>query len=61
MFNKKDNDKFGLYEYEKKGWTFHAKGVWLYENNEVLPSLTVIGSSNYSKFSFLVYLRLTNN
>ena len=31
----------------KTDWTFHAKGLWIYENNESLPSSTIIGSSNY--------------
>ena len=32
--------KAKFYEYEKEGWTFHAKGLWS-------PSFTAIGSSNY--------------
>lgn len=46
-----------LYEYEKEGWTFHSKGIWLYENNKQFPSATVIGSSNYSRI-FLNRVRL---
>ena len=37
-----------IFEYEKGEWTFHAKGAWIYEAGETLPSMTVIGSSNYS-------------
>ena len=36
-----------LYEYEREKWTFHAKGCWFYEGQKD-PSLTVIGSSNFS-------------
>lgn len=34
-----------FYEYEKEGWTFHAKGLWSSLNNS--PYFTAIGSSNY--------------
>ena len=38
-----------IHEYERNGWTFHAKGAWLYETPaDVGPSMTIIGSSNYS-------------
>ena len=36
-----------LYEYSKDGWTFHSKGIWYYPLNNSLPSMTIIGSSNY--------------
>jgi len=35
-----------LYEYENSGWTFHAKGAWIYEDEKV--TMSVIGSSNFS-------------
>ncbi len=35
-----------IFEYENGEWTFHAKGAWFYEGDT--PSMTVIGSSNYS-------------
>lgn len=62
LFKKGSSKNFDLYEYEKKGWTYHAKGIWLYEKNKILPNTTVIGSSNYSKFVlfiaiFIKYLR----
>jgi CDP-diacylglycerol--glycerol-3-phosphate 3-phosphatidyltransferase len=34
-------------EYFREGWTFHGKGLWYYLAGEPLPSLTLIGSSNY--------------
>jgi len=36
-----------LYEYKRDKWTFHAKGVWIYENGKDDPNLTVIGSNKY--------------
>lgn len=38
-----------LFEYYKENWTFHAKGLWYVPNksNEILPSMTLIGSSNF--------------
>ena len=41
--------RFGiqLYEYQRHGWTFHAKGLWCNIRNETLPSMTLIGSSNF--------------
>lgn len=44
------NHKFGieLFEYKKLNWTFHAKGMWCYlPNDGILPSMTLIGSSNF--------------
>ena len=38
-----------LFEFEKEGWSFHSKGMWLYEKGKELPSMTIIGSSNFSK------------
>lgn len=41
-----------LYEYTKKGWTFHTKGIWINENGLENPNFTIIGSSNYSYRSY---------
>lgn len=41
-----------IFEYFRGEWTFHTKGLWLYEANEETPSLTIIGSSNYSQRSY---------
>ncbi|XP_067936570.1 CDP-diacylglycerol--glycerol-3-phosphate 3-phosphatidyltransferase, mitochondrial-like [Watersipora subatra] len=40
-------DRVKLYEFSRNGWTFHSKGIWYYARGSSLPSLTVIGSSNY--------------
>lgn len=34
------------------GWTYHAKGLWLTVPEEEDPSITVIGSSNYTKRAY---------
>ncbi|EPY86793.1 phosphatidylglycerophosphate synthase-like protein [Camelus ferus] len=36
-----------LQEYWRRGWTFHAKGLWLYLTGSSLPCLTLIGSPNF--------------
>ncbi|XP_037013723.2 CDP-diacylglycerol--glycerol-3-phosphate 3-phosphatidyltransferase, mitochondrial [Artibeus jamaicensis] len=36
-----------LQEYWRRGWTFHAKGLWLYLAESSLPCLTLIGSPNF--------------
>jgi len=36
-----------IYEYEKPGWTFHAKGMWYSAQPNQPPSMTMIGSPNY--------------
>lgn len=39
---------------EKDGWTYHAKGLWvtLPGDEERGPSMTLVGSSNYTKRSY---------
>ncbi|CUS10912.1 unnamed protein product [Tuber aestivum] len=37
---------------EPGAWTYHAKGVWVSLPNEEDPSITLIGSSNYTKRSY---------
>ncbi|KAI5282426.1 CDP-diacylglycerol--glycerol-3-phosphate 3-phosphatidyltransferase, partial [Ascosphaera aggregata] len=34
------------------GWTYHAKGLWVSLPEEKEPSLTIVGSSNYTKRSY---------
>ena len=34
------------------GWTYHAKGLWVTLPNEKGPSMTIVGSSNYTKRSY---------
>ncbi|KAK4446603.1 hypothetical protein QBC34DRAFT_331040 [Podospora aff. communis PSN243] len=37
---------------EPGGWTYHAKGLWVTLPNNSNPSISVIGSSNYTKRSY---------
>ncbi|EEQ34073.1 CDP-diacylglycerol--glycerol-3-phosphate 3-phosphatidyltransferase [Microsporum canis] len=37
---------------EPNGWTYHAKGLWVTLPDEKYPSLTFVGSSNYTKRSY---------
>ncbi|KAG6300684.1 hypothetical protein E4U09_006432 [Claviceps aff. purpurea] len=34
------------------GWTYHAKGLWVTMPEQVNPSISIIGSSNYTKRSY---------
>lgn len=47
----KQTNRINLLEFERSGWTYHAKGLWYYLPNEKLPSLAVIGSSNFGERS----------
>lgn len=40
-----------LREYLKKGWTYHAKGLWYYPPGSKYPCLTLIGSPNFGERS----------
>ncbi|KAI1444619.1 hypothetical protein F5Y02DRAFT_153299 [Annulohypoxylon stygium] len=37
---------------EPGGWTYHAKGLWITLPQEQDPSMSIIGSSNYTKRSY---------
>lgn len=37
---------------EPDGWTYHAKGLWVTLPEDKNPSLTFVGSSNYTKRSY---------
>ncbi|ODV85664.1 hypothetical protein CANARDRAFT_219986 [[Candida] arabinofermentans NRRL YB-2248] len=34
------------------GWSYHAKGIWFKLPNEKQPSITIVGSSNYTNRSY---------
>ncbi|CAK1547272.1 unnamed protein product [Leptosia nina] len=40
-----------MLEYERPGWTFHAKGLWYYPAGNDVPWLTVVGSANLGERS----------
>ncbi len=44
-------DEIKIFEYLRKGWTFHAKGLWLFAPGDTKPCLTIIGSSNFGQRS----------
>ncbi|CAG8962272.1 hypothetical protein HYFRA_00005327 [Hymenoscyphus fraxineus] len=37
---------------EEGGWTYHAKGLWISLPSSPEPSITIVGSSNYTKRSY---------
>lgn len=37
---------------EPGGWTYHAKGLWITLAGEKQPSISLVGSSNYTKRSY---------
>lgn len=45
------SDRIKLYEYQRPGWTYHAKGLWYYLPGSYTPDLTLIGSSNFGERS----------
>ncbi|XP_034830265.1 CDP-diacylglycerol--glycerol-3-phosphate 3-phosphatidyltransferase, mitochondrial [Maniola hyperantus] len=40
-----------MLEYERKGWTFHAKGLWYYPPGSGVPWASVVGSANLGERS----------
>ncbi|GBP18102.1 CDP-diacylglycerol--glycerol-3-phosphate 3-phosphatidyltransferase, mitochondrial [Eumeta japonica] len=40
-----------MLEYERSGWTFHAKGLWYYPSGSKLPCMTLVGSANLGERS----------
>lgn len=44
-------ERIKMFEYERKGWTYHAKGLWYYLPGSYMPDLTLIGSSNFGERS----------
>lgn len=40
-----------MFEFQKRDWTFHGKGIWITFPGEILPQLTVVGSSNFGTFT----------
>ncbi|KAL7635170.1 UNVERIFIED_CONTAM: hypothetical protein RMT77_014156 [Armadillidium vulgare] len=45
--NSSSNNRIEIYEYQRDGWTFHAKGLWYFPERESTPSATLIGSPNF--------------
>ncbi|XP_004536599.1 CDP-diacylglycerol--glycerol-3-phosphate 3-phosphatidyltransferase, mitochondrial [Ceratitis capitata] len=47
----KQSHRVNFFEYEKDGWTYHAKGLWYYLPGASYPNVTLIGSSNFGERS----------
>lgn len=47
-----ERDEECIYEFNRPGWTYHAKGVWIQEVEPSPLMVTVIGSSNFGHRSF---------
>ncbi|EGN95719.1 hypothetical protein SERLA73DRAFT_113405 [Serpula lacrymans var. lacrymans S7.3] len=45
------NNDVRLKEWEKDGWTYHAKGIWLSPSPDTTPVLTLFGSTNLNSRS----------
>ncbi|CAO3678833.1 unnamed protein product [Rhizopus stolonifer] len=44
-------DEISIEEYKRPGWTYHAKGLWVFLGGESTPSVTMIGSPNFGQRS----------
>ncbi|KAI9234341.1 MAG: hypothetical protein BYD32DRAFT_423794 [Podila humilis] len=42
-----NGDIISIEEYRRDGWTYHAKGLWVYPPGSDLPVMTTIGSPNF--------------
>ena len=47
FFDVSSREKVQMYEYQRPGWTFHCKGLWVYETEKDLPYATMVGSPNF--------------
>ena len=44
---KSSKNSLNIWQFERPDWTFHGKGIWLFDGLTDLPYLTTVGSSNY--------------
>ncbi|KAF9930467.1 hypothetical protein FBU30_000437 [Linnemannia zychae] len=42
-----NSERIKIEEYARKGWTYHAKGLWVYPPHSEFPVMTTIGSPNF--------------
>ena len=48
-----------LWEYRRKYWTFHAKGLWIsFNGSDPRPCFTLIGSPNFGTLQRILQLKL---
>ena len=54
----RNGSQIDLYEWKKgivtrpDGWSYHAKGIWIGEGSNQPPTVTIVGSSNYTKRAY---------
>lgn len=59
VWKKGKNDTISVYEWRRgtvntvDGWSYHSKGLWFSAPEEEEPSMTVVGSSNYTERAYL--------
>lgn len=59
VWKKGKNDSISVYEWKRgvvntvDGWSYHSKGLWISAPEEEEPSMTVVGSSNYTERAYL--------
>lgn len=62
VVNRGKESLISLYEWKNGivntpgGWSYHAKGIWITVPDQEEPSITIIGSSNYTKRAYLLDL-----
>lgn len=58
-------NRLTIFEYQRSGWTYHGKGLWLTLPGQNMPHLTLIGSSNFGTIFFhttnCMFYTITNN
>ena len=52
--HKQNKTDVRFYEWEKEANTFHAKGLWISENKDAAPHISICGSSNFGLLFFLL-------
>ncbi|XP_049868908.1 CDP-diacylglycerol--glycerol-3-phosphate 3-phosphatidyltransferase, mitochondrial [Pectinophora gossypiella] len=45
------SERIRMFEYQRPGWTFHAKGLWYYPPGSNVPWGTIVGSANLGERS----------
>ncbi len=51
FFEKSTSQHIRIFEYVREKWTYHAKGLWIYDSKTNQPILTMIGSPNFGRRS----------
>lgn len=51
----KGKENVSFYEWDKKGQTYHGKGLWISDSTNSSPTISVCGSSNYGWYNLIFY------